>query len=77
VEPDQPRPSTAEVVLKCDIDRNGRASGCEVVSETPAGQGFGQAALRIVRRHRYPGPREDATLRIPFSLYTQSSPGRR
>ncbi len=39
-----------EVVLDCDVDVNGRLS-CSVVSETPAGQGFGDAALLIAQAH--------------------------
>ncbi|MEZ5972967.1 MAG: TonB family protein [Hyphomonadaceae bacterium] len=39
-----------EVVLDCDVDVDGRLS-CAVASETPAGQGFGDAALRIASAH--------------------------
>lgn len=39
-----------EVVLDCDVDVNGRLS-CRVTSETPTGQGFGDAALRIAEAH--------------------------
>lgn len=39
-----------EVVLDCDVDVNGRLS-CSVASETPTGQGFGDAALRIAEAH--------------------------
>ena len=39
-----------EVVLDCDVDIAGRLS-CVVASETPTGQGFGDAALRIADAH--------------------------
>lgn len=39
-----------EVVLDCDVGLNGRLS-CIVVSETPPGRGFGEAALRIAGAH--------------------------
>jgi protein TonB len=39
-----------EVVLECDVDVGGRLT-CVVASETPAGRGFGDAALRIASAH--------------------------
>lgn len=36
----------AEVVMSCTVGANGRLASCQVVSETPAGWGFGEAALR-------------------------------
>lgn len=39
-----------EVVLDCDVGLNGRLN-CIVVSETPEGRGFGEAALRIAGAH--------------------------
>ena len=39
-----------EVVLDCDVDVDGRLA-CVVASETPPGQGFGDAALRIAEAH--------------------------
>lgn len=39
-----------EAVLDCDVDVSGRLT-CVVVSETPEGRGFGEAALRIARAH--------------------------
>jgi protein TonB len=42
------------VVFRCTIDDNGQLTACEVLSETPAGEGFGEAALRLSRRFRLP-----------------------
>ena len=36
---------SGHVVLTCHVDRFGIAESCEVASETPAGKGFGPAAL--------------------------------
>lgn len=40
------------VALSCTPQPNGSLTGCSVVSETPAGAGFGQAALSAARRAR-------------------------
>lgn len=40
------------VTLECRVIRDGRLSDCVILSETPAGQGFGQAALEAARRAR-------------------------
>jgi TonB family protein len=38
---------SGHVVLTCQIDRYGIAEWCKVASETPAGHGFGDAALEL------------------------------
>ncbi len=40
------------VGLKCTVTVEGRLSGCEILEETPAGRGFGQAALEAADRAR-------------------------
>jgi len=45
------------VSLECTVNPNGSMSGCQVLSEDPAGAGFGQAALTGARRARV-SPRE-------------------
>jgi hypothetical protein len=37
---------SATVALACGVDTTGRLSDCEIIGETPPGQGFGEAALR-------------------------------
>lgn len=62
-----------EVVLDCDVDIAGRLS-CVVTSEMPAGQGFGDAALRIAGAHVMRPAMQDGTpvrgryrMVVPFS----------
>jgi len=38
----------SKVILSCRITVTGAPTGCAVVSETPPGQGFGQAALTMI-----------------------------
>ncbi|MBJ7319698.1 MAG: energy transducer TonB, partial [Brevundimonas sp.] len=41
------------VTLLCTVAANGTPTNCSVVSETPSGAGFGQAALRSMRSARF------------------------
>ena len=41
------------VILSCTVESDGRASGCTVLSETPEGVGFGDAALASMERARF------------------------
>lgn len=46
------------VTLDCTQRRDGRLTNCRIVEETPAGQGFGRAALETAERTRTgPAPR--------------------
>ncbi|MCR5875305.1 energy transducer TonB [Phenylobacterium sp. J426] len=38
--------------ISCTVTAKGAIGGCEVVSETPAGVGFGQAAVKLSRYFR-------------------------
>lgn len=40
------------VVLECEVRTNGSVANCVIVSEAPAGRGFGEAALQGARRAR-------------------------
>ncbi|MGE3249447.1 MAG: energy transducer TonB [Hyphomonadaceae bacterium] len=62
------------VELDCLVGLDGRL-GCAIASETPAGQGFGAAALRIAQDHRMvPATRDGVAvearyrMRVPFAL---------
>lgn len=43
---------SGSVVLRCQPRPNGGMGDCEVMEETPAGWGFGEAALKLVRYYR-------------------------
>ncbi len=45
--------------IRCRIRLDTRLEGCVVVSESPAGQGFGQAALQVSSYFRFQPPVED------------------
>lgn len=70
----QQRMKSGLVQLDCLVGLDGRLA-CRVVSETPAGWGFGDAALRIAADHRMaPATRDGAPveatyqMRVPFEL---------
>jgi TonB family protein len=42
------------VTLRCNIDAHGLAESCDVASESPQGQGFGRAALKMRHTFRLP-----------------------
>lgn len=63
-----------QVVLDCAVGTDGRLS-CAVVSETPPGWGFGEAALRISRDYRMTPAMRDGVavegryrMRVPFNI---------
>ena len=48
--------------LSCAIEADGRASGCTVLTESPEGAGFGEAALAAMEQSRFsPAVMETAT----------------
>ncbi|HWE47975.1 MAG TPA: energy transducer TonB [Caulobacteraceae bacterium] len=40
------------VVLECTAQDDGSLAACSIVSETPPGEGFGDATLRLTSRYR-------------------------
>lgn len=63
-----------EVVLECEIDTEGRLT-CVVASEAPAGQGFGEAALRIAGGHvMRPATQNGAPVRARYRMVVPFSP---
>ena len=60
-------------LLSCLGLRDGRVKNCRVLSETPAGAGFGRAALSLTRYCRFrplkiDGRPVEATLRVPIEF---------
>lgn len=64
------------VTLDCAV-RDGGSLACDVVSETPAGRGFGDASLKIASRFRVAAQTEDGKstaggrIRIPITWNLQ------
>jgi protein TonB len=52
-----------EVLLSCVIDERNRARRCIVLSEKPAGHGYGPATLRLSRLFRIKPPMVDGKVR--------------
>lgn len=66
--------TSGRVVLNCRLTAGGEVTGCSVASETPAGEGFGRAALSLSRYFRL-SPRtvdgqaiEGARVSIPLNF---------
>ncbi|GAW40190.1 Gram-negative bacterial tonB protein [Brevundimonas sp. SH203] len=58
-------PRNGEVVLECRLASDGGLTACLVVSETPEGQGFGQAALGVAKNAKMkPGGAEGQRVRF-------------
>ncbi|WP_309089887.1 energy transducer TonB [Phenylobacterium sp.] len=57
-------------VLRCRVTSIGTAADCSVKSETPAGQGFGQAAMSLRSRLRFTPPTggQDPWVEIPLNF---------
>jgi TonB family protein len=53
--PDQAGPSDYQgrAVIRCAISASAEPGGCSVVSETPAGAGFGEAALSLIHKFKF------------------------
>ncbi len=70
------------VILDCSVIYGGRLS-CRVRSETPSGQGFGEAAIAIAREFRIAATQPDGTptngarLTVPIVFQVDDNDGRR
>jgi protein TonB len=69
------REISGSATVECTARSNGAPANCRVISEEPAGMGFGRAAIRVVQRGQLSprtvdGAAQDATfrVRVPFNL---------
>ncbi|WP_365786074.1 energy transducer TonB [Phenylobacterium sp.] len=60
---DQP----GQVVLICTVVANAKLDDCTVQSESPAGAGFGEKAIRASKEMRFRGP-VGARVKIPMTF---------
>jgi TonB family protein len=65
--------SAGRGVLKCVVNKQGLAQACEVISESPAGKGFGEAALKLTPTFLFKpamlnGEPVDAEIAIPITF---------
>ncbi|MGQ2991510.1 TonB family protein [Brevundimonas sp.] len=71
--PDQARANSGRVDLICVVAAGGRMTGCQIVSEQPERQGFGQAAVASMRQARIAvdpnGPQPGARIRSTISFW--------
>lgn len=56
--------TSGTVNLRCTAGENGALTDCEIMEETPAGRGFGRAALDSARRSRV-RPRTENGVAVP------------
>ncbi|HEX7757954.1 MAG TPA: energy transducer TonB, partial [Caulobacteraceae bacterium] len=63
---------SGRATLNCTVSAKGTVEGCSVVSEDPADQGFGEAALKLSKLFKMKpmskdgAPTEGGTVRIPI-----------
>jgi len=59
-----------QATLRCRISDIGRPVKCTVHSETPPGEGFGKAAMKLRSKMSFhpPGPGEDPWVLIPLNF---------
>lgn len=68
--PPLPEGYAGQVTLNCGVTPNGPLTDCRIVNETPAGAGFGEAALAAAQRSRLSSGTVDQFNRDPRVEYT-------
>jgi len=73
--------ASAHVVLRCGLKKDGTLTGCDVISESPSGHGFAQAAQHLAKAFETSvGEKPDDLSRmrvdVPFDFADPSAPRR-
>ena len=68
--PSLPEGYAGQVTVNCGVTPNGPLTECRIVNETPAGAGFGEAALAAAQRSRLSAGTVDPFNRDPRVEYT-------
>jgi len=72
--------ASGQAALRCDLDKTGVLRGCGVISESPAGRGFGAAAKSLSKAFRVAADPADAkllrnmTVDLPFRFRDPATP---
>ncbi|UAL10402.1 TonB family protein [Caulobacter segnis] len=75
--------ASGQAALRCGLDRSGRLRGCDVISESPRGKGFGKAALSLSKSFGVTFAPEDAKtartfkIDVPFRFRDPATPDTR
>jgi len=75
--------ASGQAALRCGLDRTGRLRGCDVISESPRGKGFGKAALSLSKSFGVTfAPEEakaakDLKIDVPFRFRDPATPDAR
>ena len=75
--------ASGQAALRCGLDRTGRLRGCDVISESPRGKGFGKAALALSKAFGVTFAPEDAKaardlkVDVPFRFRDPATPDTR
>jgi TonB family protein len=75
--------ASGQAALRCGLERTGRLRGCDVISESPRGKGFGKAALSLSKSFGVTFAPEDAKaardlkVDVPFRFRDPATPDAR
>lgn len=75
--PPPPTLSGGKALIRCKLIAGGKLDACTVLSEDPAGAGFGDMALRLSKEMRFRGGAVGGTVKIPIAFEPPKQKGSR